>query len=668
MALLEFKSNAQIDEEKARTQTPTYTQPTMMDELAGYILNAFEAAKYHRQTEYITDRFLSCQRQKKGVYDPVKMAAIERRGGSKLYFNITDTKAEALEAWIQDILIPSGDKPWSLSPTPIPDLGDDSKDQIAEELILTVEEGAARGQELQPEDIMERAAYLYDEALKREVEVAKEKAERMEQKMADQLVEGGFHDALDAFKQRLSTFPSAIIKGPVIRLKKRLGFEEDPASGIKVPTVVQEEIPTWCAPSPQDLYPGPNATSIHDTYICEVVRISKQDLSDLRGVDGYSTKAIEAVLNDTNTNGLLVTLYGNDEREDLEDRDSDETHVPDSHFVGVEYWGPARGSLLKTWGMKGIEDDNRFYEICALLIGNYVVKSILNPNPLGMKPYYFAGFINNPDSIWGTALPEKMKDCQDMVNACGRNLADNIAIAAGPQVAVDLSALAPGVDATKVYPMRVWQYYGDKTAGRKPVEFFQPSANANELLGVMDAFEQKADDRTMVPRYTYGGAEVGGAGETASGLSMLMGNASKGIKRLIGEIDRLVLRPLLHQLYVWNMLYLDNEKYGYLKGDAQIIPKGALAMLLRDQTLLRQQEFLNVTNNPTDLQIMGMEGRAMLLRKVAQRLEIDPDKLIPDPETLRQQAQAAMQEQGAEPEAPAEEAPAPEAPVQGVTE
>ena len=39
-----------------------------------------------------------------------------------------------------------------------------------------------------------------------------------------------------------------------------------------------------------------------------------------------------------------------------------------------------------------------------------------------------------------------------------------------------------------------------------------------------------ADDVSAIPRYMTGGAQAGGAGRTASGLSMLMSNAAKTLQ------------------------------------------------------------------------------------------------------------------------------------------
>ena len=50
-------------------------------------------------------------------------------------------------------------------------------------------------------------------------------------------------------------------------------------------------------------------------------------------------------------------------------------------------------------------------------------------------------------------------------------------------------------------------------------------------MGIYEKFATLADEYTGIPRYMTGDASVGGAGRTASGMSMLMSNAGKSIKR-----------------------------------------------------------------------------------------------------------------------------------------
>lgn len=81
-----------------------------------------------------------------------------------------------------------------------------------------------------------------------------------------------------------------------------------------------------------------------------------------------------------------------------------------------------------------------------------------------------------------------------------------------------------------MYPWKIWQYSDDGygTAGAlQPIAFFQPSSHAQELMQIYQQFSLMADEHTGIPRYMTGDSATGGAGRTASGLSMLMSNAAK---------------------------------------------------------------------------------------------------------------------------------------------
>ena len=74
-------------------------------------------------------------------------------------------------------------------------------------------------------------------------------------------------------------------------------------------------------------------------------------------------------------------------------------------------------------------------------------------------------------------------------------------------------------------------------------------------MAIIEKFYQFADDFSLVPRYMAGSDKVGGAGRTASGLSMLMDAANKGLKGVVANVDHAVLSPMLRKLYNHNMMY-----------------------------------------------------------------------------------------------------------------
>jgi len=633
----------ELDEERRKRKESD--SPTLQA-IAKHITEAFEAAKQHRDDKRLTNDLNTCQRLRAGEYEPDTLAEIQRQGGSETFFNITETKCASLEAWLQDIM--SG-FPFKLEPTPVPDLPEEIKQGIVQEAVAAFMNARAMGAPMDPAIVQEITLRLYDEAERREQQKAKEIAEKQQKIIEDQLVEGSWREAINGALNHLSTYRFGALKGPVLQIRKKLTWQNGE------PVVEEEPIPTWQHISSHDLFFGPSATSSNDSYICELVRFDKGDLIRLKGVDGYNAENIELALRDKSSSEFMLD---NSSRSDIEKRAVDKystvTNAPDQLIEGIEYWGGMEGSALLEWGMDGDIDPDDWYEITAVLVGDYVIRAILNPDPLGRRPYFHTSVEKYPGTPHGNALPLMMKYCQDGVNAATRAMVNNLALSSGPQVSVDLDATEPGTDVKSVFPWKIWPFRSGKLAGRvsvNPVQFFHTPSNVSELMNVSEYFKTEADDATRVPRYAYGNDQVSGAGETASGLSMLMNAASKGIKRVVGFVDNDLIAPAIQMLHAWNMLYRPD----YPKGDACIIPRGALANMIREQVSVRRQEFLAATNNPTDMAIVGIEGRAAVLRETVKELDMPADDIVPPVEVLRARTEAMMQQQAMEQQEPVEE-------------
>jgi len=353
----------------------------------------------------------------------------------------------------------------------------------------------------------------------------------------------------------------------------------------------------------------------------------------------FDREAVEQALITYGNGGLRELIQSDSERNLLEGRNN--TLVGTEIIEGIEFWGPVSGRMLQEWGMDNVEEF-REYEVNVWLVGSYIIKCALNVDPLGRRPYSKAAWEAIPGAFWGLALPEMMRDVQIVCNAAARALANNMGIASGPQVEVSVDRLPDGEDLTKMYPWKIWQTTSDRTGGGQPaVRFFQPNMNAETLLNVYTYFQKVADEVTGVPNYVYGSTNVSGAGRTASGLSMLMEKAAKGIKTAILSLDGAV-SDVLKRLYDHIMIYDPDDT---IKGDMQIVPAGVVGTLLKESVQQRRNEFLQLTANPVDIQIMGPAGRAALLREAAKTLNMDIDQLIPSPEDIKaQQAeQQAMQ-------------------------
>jgi hypothetical protein len=327
-------------------------------------------------------------------------------------------------------------------------------------------------------------------------------------------------------------------------------------------------------------------------------------------------------------------------------------------FDALEFWGKVSGSMLIEWGLdeSEVDDPEREYDANVWIVGDYVIKAVLNYDPLGQKPYVKSSFIKAPGSFWGKSIPETIEDVQNVCNATARALVNNMGIASGPQVEVNLERIPANEDITQMFPWKIWQVTNDPMGSSAPaVRFSQPDDNSINLLRVFEKFSQLADDHSGIPSYIYGNLDVQGAGRTSSGLSMLMGAAGKGIRQVISHIDSDVLKPIVQRQFVYNMRYDEDES---IKGDAEVVARGAINLAVKETVNVRRLEFLNATANPVDMEIVGVTGRAAILREIAKGLQMPVDEIVPSKEKLNytmelraQMEQAQAQQGGAELEA-----------------
>lgn len=607
--------------------------------LASHTKGRWESAKDAKRD--LEERMLQCLRQRQGKYDPEKLSEIQRDGGSEIFIQLTSVKCRAATSWLRDALLGTGaDKPWGLHTTPIPELPAQTVDALKAQMAAQLMEVYAQGQQPDEETLRALAANMKDAALRQLKEDADARVGRMEDRMEDQLVEGGFLKAFNEFLDDIVTFPFACIKGPVKRRRTKLVWQGNEL----VP--VDEIRNEWERVDPFNLYWAPWASDIQDGFVIERHKLTRMDLEALKGVEGYSTESIDTVLQDFERGSLKEWLWTDSAQAEAEGKDTTEALYTDDLIDALQLWDTIPGSMLIDWdsSLKDTLEATKTYPCEVWLIGSTVIRAVVNYDPIGRKPYYLTSFEKVPGALDGNGVADLCRDSQAMVNAAARSLANNMGISSGPQVGVNVSRLPAGEDITQMYPWKIWQFQSaDYADSAPPVTFFQPSSNANELMAVFEKFSSRADEDTMIPRY-MSGESAGGAGRTSSGLAMLINNASKGIKQVISNIDQHVMIPLLERLYQDNLRYSPDPD---MVGDVEIVAKGASNLVVKEADAVRRNEFLGlVLNSPVAQQIVGMDGAAELLRDAAKNLKGNVDRVVPDRQqisTIQQQQQVIAQ-------------------------
>jgi len=662
MGLLNVVSNSQMVAQEtadaaAKAALDQQATPVVLN-LAAHVRRCFEDAKTARQQH--ENDMLASLRARNGEYDPDILSEIKSLGGSEVYSRVTATKMRGAQSWLKDIYL-NIERPFTLDPTPLPTLEQDIEPAVQQMVESIGLQAAMAGVPPSAQDMQELHEKIADKARADALQAARDRADRAADKVDDILVEGGFYKALEEALTDITTFKVCCIKGPVVRIKKRLKWVDQPAvpadpanpaaaaaPAKRVPVVVSEPIYTFSRVSPLALYPARNAAKIGDGFVIQRHKLFRSDLAELLGTPGFDDKAIRDVLD----------LYGRGGLNEWLSVDTQEAAANNSGtFAGtttasptidaLEYWGSVQGSMLLEWGMDPtmVPDPQIDYPCNVWVIGAYVIKAMLNADPLARVPFSVSSLVKIPGTIWGEGLHEQLRDVQQVCNASMRSLVNNMAIASGPMVGIDAGRLPAGEKITSLRPWKIFQFIRDQFGGsqQKPIEFFQPQSNAAELHGVFEKFSVLADEYSNIPRYMLGDNAVGGAGRTAAGLSMLMNAANKGIKNVANNIDTDIIVPTVERLYYYLML---NDPDEDLKGDLQIVARGASGLMLKELLNQRRIEFLREVPVLQQMGVVKPEGVAALLREIVKGLEMPQDTIIPSDEEIRQmQAAMALQQQ-----------------------
>lgn len=608
--------------------------------LSGYIRTQYEMMVRHRNTPVSgwSMRLISALKTFNGQYDTTKLSEIAKFGGSEIYARISAAKCRGASSLLRDVYL-QADRPWGLDPGPDPPIPDNILQSVEQLIKVELQTMQKAGQPIDPNAVRDRLNGLLTAARQAAKKKAAAQAKVAEEKIDEYLVEGGFYKALAEFLVDLPIFPFACIKGPVVRIVPTLNWENGTALSTPMPRLFWERV------SPFDIWWTPGAADIENASTIERSRLSRADINDLLDLPGYNHNEVRAVLDEYGRGGL-TDHWDQTDMERAQNESRENPTINNSGFITcLEFNGNVQGRMLLEQGMdaKLINDGMRDYMVQAWLIGSHIIKVQLTPSPRKRHSYYVTSFEKMPGTPLGNGLIDVIADLQEAGNSVLRSLMNNMAIASGPQVMINDSKLAAGEDAEDLYPWKRWHYEDDifASGSQVPISFFQPASISQELLQVYDKINAMADDASAIPRYLQG-QSAGGAGRTSSGLAMLMGNASKILQTVAANVDRDVFYGLLSGLYDIIMM---TDKSGLLTGKEQVRVMGVTVAIQRETQRARQLEFLQITANPLDMGIMGPEGRAQVLRTVADGLGMPGVDIVPPDDVIKEKAQAQAQAQ-----------------------
>jgi hypothetical protein len=596
----EAKAEKEVqDRARAVTLTPFYTTlGTMLDD---------EWQKTEGEKIFSERRMLRDLRQYRGQYDPEIVKQIHPNR-SKAFIRLTRTKVKTFDARMMDIQFPANDdKNWVIQTTPVPELDGPVMEQIATQLYDLHGRVPTR-----PE---------IDEIVFKRADKA---ASAMENEIADQLSEFDYRAVIRNVIHSAHIYGTGVLKGPMVKEITSKRWYRDKAGSwkqlvIKRMVPIAQWVPIW------DIYPDMSVKDLKDArFVWQKHLFSKNNFAKLAKRSDFNTDAITAFIEaypDGNANYKDYEEQLRDMSTNT-DAEGDSTPPKREQYEVHERWGfldvekakeLAPNVTDKVWEMMGREVACNTWQVEGVII-----KAVLSPIEGADLPYYFYYYDKDETSIFGDGIPRIMRDPQMLYNASIRAMLDNAAISAGPIIEANIDLLADGEDPLELYPFRVFQRTGEGLeAGQKAIHVTKLPSYTKEFLGLVEFFQETADESTTIPRSLHGSQNTGGANQTATGMSMLIGASNITLKDQVQFFDDGVTKPFIKSMYFWNMEFNGKDT---IKGDFNIVARGTKSLIAKEVKMEQINQFLQITNNDTDLQYIK---RDILLRELAEIFDLD---------------------------------------------
>lgn len=556
------------------------------------------------QKRLITEsRWLDDLAQYRGDYDNDTLQAIEANNGSQTYVNITRKKALTAESRLLEMALPTNDKNFSISPTPVPALLGVDTAGLSEDEIMTL---------------------------------ARKKASAMEAEIDDQLTECGFHEVLRKAVHEACVFGNGILKAPVLYETKERIYE--PLSESVFELAFDEKLlPGVEFVSVFDFFPDMSAREFEDCgFYFERKYLSKERLRELKELPGYDARAINEVLqkapdanssHDGQVNQALQTLSG-------------QMDLNKGLYPVWEYNGSLSNAELQACGCETeIEGEDEALAATVVLVGNTVIKAALHPLEQGGCVYHLITYEKDDAGLFDFGVPYLLRNEQRTVNSAARKMHDNATLSSSPQIIVNTEIVAPYFTNDYSFsPGKLWELKDKNRSVRDAFASFDVPSNQAELLNILQFTMQNADEVTGIPMLQQG--EKGTAPDTATGMSMLMNNSNVWLRRILKSVDDAV-EGVVTCFYDWNM---QNNPKPEIKGDFNIKAKGSATLLVRETQIQAMQNLAQISQLP---HFADLTKWAAFYRKMVQGMQLPADDLVKTDKELEaeQQQPDPMQQQ-----------------------
>lgn len=570
-------------------------------------------------------------------YTPDMARAIQEAFGfcPTRYQGVAAAKAVAISNWKAELVAGDPGALVKIVPTPDPRLSQQSMDRIKEavrqELVSRIQDAG-----LGPNEVLTTTNRLHSAVKRflddrtpqlRQVEVARivaaamESATRIQTKMRDVVVEGGFREAYAAFTKNQINFGIGIMRFPYWERRVVLA-DSQPGKG--KPKRMWKTVPTFVDVSPWNFFPMNDGDTINRTTACmEYRELSKRTLVSLMADKRYEAEQIRAVLEEYNfrSRGWLFSGVADTKTEVGEAS----TYWGPEEVIPVLYHeGWVTGHDLQRMGKTGYNAADLFdvrMEICG---GRTIRMDVLDPLKGLPRSYATTKYEDLGSGIWNTVgVPNILHDTEQRVNVLNHIMENNIDWSLRPPMQINPEAFQRPSEAMNIKPGGQYQINDSLGLGQvlDPLRTIRgPSAQYQILYPIIQAMIRSADAEVGVPDLsdmsTFGRGSLGE-------LSARVSQAVRRVRNAAFTEDRSMKE-------VWQVLFeyvLDDNPKLIENADLDMNYVGVIGLLAQEQEQQAKMRRLGIVSQATDRGVAPKEVEQFAYTDMLKDMGIPTDAL-----------------------------------------
>jgi hypothetical protein len=276
--------------------------------------------------------------------------------------------------------------------------------------------------------------------------------------------------------------------------------------------------------------------------------------------------------------------------------------------------------------------------IVTICNGHVLLRAMPNPYVMRDRGIIAFQYETVPGRFWGRGVAEKGYNPQIALDASVRAYIDALGFISAPMLGVDSGRIPKGFK-NAVYPGKVWLTQGPPQEVLQTVQIgkFEPAMfeQASEMERMVQMGTGAFDTATALNNQSQSGAN------SMTANSMLMGAFVKRAKRVVQNVDRHLLTPLVTK-FLWRYMQFDPVRY---PEDFDFVIKATMGIVAREAEAMQLTQLMGML--PEDFHqvklvlAQGIIENSAITNK-AQILKVIDSIINPSPQQ-QQQAQQAQQ-------------------------